>query len=167
MCVPAHTCTQKMSKNIPKLYYNKNLKSAVLSNTKFLFLCLTHLILFSILSTTIFIQLKTWLSSGTTCSFKVWMFHSRPSAAWKRIWLQNLGMSISLQPSPIMKDILSHQLKQFPGKIWLLPSFASSWLSFFPYHDLKNVFIFPLPLFSKMDTFRQQIPPRCGWSQDI
>lgn len=121
--------TENATKVIPKLHYNKNLKSAMLC--KFLFLCLTHLILFSILSTTIFILLKTWLSSGTTCSFKVWMFHSWPSTAWKRIWLQNIELCISLQPSPTINDTLSHQFKQFPGKIWLLLSFAS-WCLIFP-----------------------------------
>lgn len=138
---------ENATKVIPKLYYNKNLKPAMLC--KFLFLCLTHLILFSILLTTIFILLKTWLSSGTRCSFKVWMFHSWPSTAWKRIWLQNIELCISLQPSPTINDTLSHQLKQFPGKnmtttILCLLVFNFSVTTFSKMHSFPH-----LPLFSK------------------
>lgn len=146
MYVPAHTCTQKTQwKTSQGCIITKNLNSSMLCNMKFLFLYSMHLILFSILPTTIFILLKTWLSSGTTCSFKGWMFHSWPSTAWKRIWLQNIELSISLHPSPIMNDTLSHSLSNFLEKYDYshpLPlrvrnfslTMFSKMCSFFPYH---------------------------------
>lgn len=136
---------------------------------KFLFLCLMHLILFSILSTTIFILLKTWLSSGTTCSFKVWMFHSWPSTDWERIWLQNIELCISLHPSPIMNDPLSHQLSNFLEKYdsyhplplhvcnFSLTTFSKMY-SFFPYHfPLKWIHSGSKPLLAVADLLYQGI----------
>lgn len=104
---------------------------------KFLFL---YLILFSILPTTIFILLKTWLSSGTTCSLKVWMFHSWPLTAWKRILPQNIQLYIFPHPVPSWIILFHTRLSNFLEKYDDYNPLALRVCIFSPHHVLKTVF---------------------------
>lgn len=123
---------------------------------KFLFLYLILLILFSILPTTIFILLKTWLSSGTTCSLKVWMFHSWPLTAWKRILPQNIQLYIFPHPAPSWIILFHTRLSNFLEK-------------YDDYNPLAlRVCIFSLTMFSKLySILRQQIPNQSSFAISV
>lgn len=123
---------------------------------KFLFLYLILLILFSILPLTIFILLKTWLSSGTTCSLKVWMLHSRPLTVWKRILPQNIQLYIFLHPVPSWIILFHTRLSNFLEK-------------YDDYNPLAlRVCIFSLTMFSKLYwILRQQIPDQSSFAISV